>query len=326
LFDKTIASVRMRIQRVLQSINRYVYSASQLSWPTNKLYYKFLLRITGKPTPVIVYTMGKVGSSTIIRSIANSHHDFKAYQVHWLTPKNMQFDETFYYRQEKKFRKSSIARKFRPTYIWNAEYLLEQFDKEPDPEPKWKVVSLTRDPVARNISSFFQNLRLFFGYDINRKALSNNRDRVIRELQDLFYGSFVQESEAIYVDSNPLTWFTDELGKVFDIEVFELPFSVDRGYEIYETPGARILIIKLEKLRSCAESALNQLLGVRNFRLADANRASDKPYSSLYRQFKKSIDLPDYYLDKLYESEYCRHFYTEEEIRKFRKYWTSACR
>ena len=122
------------------------------------------------------------------------------------------------------------------------------------------------------------------------------------EFQNLFYDNFVKESEAIRADGNPLTWFTDELGKGFEINVFEKPFSVNRGFEIYEAPNARILIIKLEKLRSCAEPALNHLLGVRNFKLADPNRASNKPYASLYKDFINSIDLPNHYVDKLYES------------------------
>lgn len=311
-------------RKVLRRIKSLLHSAAKLSWSTHKLYHKNLLKKNARFPPLIVYSMGKVGSSTIIRSVASSPCKFQAYQVHWLARENMQFDEAFYHQQEKKFRNTAVARKFRPTYDWNAEYLLEQFDKTPDPNPKWKVVSLTRDPVARNISSFFQNLELFYGYDIKQKVLAKEKDRVIGELQHLFHDSYVKDSEVIRADANPLTWFSDELGKVFGIDVFEKPFPVDRGYEIYEAPNARILIIRLEKLRSCAEPAMNRLLGVPNFRLADANRASNKRYASLYKEFVTSIDLPDHYLDKLYESRYCRHFYTDEEVRKFRQRWENS--
>ena len=321
-----IKSIRDLGYRVLRRLNSALYRLAQINWSTHKLYYKCSLALNSTPSPLIVYSMGKVGSSTVIRSIVKSNCNIRPYQVHWLTRENMRFDEAFYYRQEVRFRNTPVARRFRPTYIWNAEYLLNRIKKKRRSKSKYKVVSLTRDPVARNLSSFFQNLELFFGYDIKKKAQCKDKIPVLAELQRLFQQNYVENSEVLRADSNPLTWFTVELGDAFNLDVYKEPFDRVDGYQLYDTPDARILVIKLEKLRDCAEFALGEFLGVSDFRLATANVASSKPYASIYKEFVSSVQLPGRYLDKLYDSQYSKHFYTDEEIHEFREYWSGNSR
>ena len=51
------------------------------------------------------------------------------------------------------------------------------------------------------------------------------------------------------------------------------------------------------------------------------NVGSAKVYAPLYKEFKNSIVLPESYVDRMYTSKYMRHFYSEEEIARFREKW-----
>jgi hypothetical protein len=53
----------------------------------------------------------------------------------------------------------------------------------------------------------------------------------------------------------------------------------------------------------------------------DANVASAKAYSTLYRDFMDAIVLPNEYVKKMYASQFAQHFYTAEEIARFTARW-----
>lgn len=267
--------------------------------------------------PIINYQMGKVGSSTVQASLVALGREQPVYHVHFLNPARVRQIEQ---QRRKYFRTEKYGRLRRP---WLYEFLYEQIQKK---DRHWNLITLVREPIARNISTFFENLEVtekaeaavyavrsaYYGFDID-VALEK-----LDPLIELFFERLVHE--------RPLRYFDDEISTVFGIDVFDSEFPRDRGFRIYHGDNADLLLIRLENLDQCAAAAFKAYLGVDGFSLISANVATDKVYAPLYRAFKSRIRLPQDYIDRMYDAEYSRHFYSDEEIQQFRRRWTAGKR
>ena len=100
-------------------------------------------------------------------------------------------------------------------------------------------------------------------------------------------------------------------------------FPVDKGYKLYRDDHADLLLIRLEDLDRCAETAFKEFLDIDGFTLIRTNVASEKIYAPLYKEFKSRIRLSEDYINRMYDSKYARHFYSDEEIRGFCDKWRS---
>jgi hypothetical protein len=168
-----------------------------------------------------------------------------------------------------------------------------------------------RDPVARNISAFFENIIEFFP-DFYTRYAAGELD--IETIVSTFLERFDHDT--------PLVWFDFQMKPVFGIDVFACPFSTERGYSIYYGQNASLLLIKLEKLQDCVESAMKDFLGIDKLAIRNTNVAEGKEYREVYKAFLETVRLPPEYLDRMYDSKMVRHFYEQDEIRTFRKKWS----
>ncbi|MDY6783902.1 MAG: putative capsular polysaccharide synthesis family protein [Cyanobacteriota bacterium] len=291
-------------KRSLQSLLRQNYAVtkaySQLRW-------RWKMRSHFPPNnPLIIYQMGKVGSTTIVESLRRSVPERAIFHVHFLSPEGIAIDDNFY--------RSHLSRIGAiHDHLLESWYLREQLDKQTQAE-KYQVVTLVREPIARNISAFFQTLEYQFGYDIRARSRNLESDDFVRELSELFF----QEDER---HERPLTWFDLELKEVFGVDVFSTEFDRDRGYQIYHSPKAEVLVLKLESLEKCAQSAFQDFLGLNEFTLAKSNVGEGKKYKTLYRRFLHLVEIPEDYIDRMYDSRYTRYFYSDEEIKALRDKW-----
>jgi hypothetical protein len=186
---------------------------------------------------------------------------------------------------------------------------------------RWQVITLTREPIGRNIAGFFENLEVtplepkrrysvksdYYGFEIVLDV--ENMDRLV----DLFF-------ERLNHDT-PLTFFDRELKGMFGIDVFASEFPISKGYKIFRGERAEVLLIRLESLSECAGEAFREFLGIADFALINTNVGSEKEYAYLYKRFRDAIVLPQAYVDRMYNAKYTRHFYTTEEISTFVKRW-----
>ncbi len=266
-------------------LNSYLFSISCHSFSSS------LAKLQGKE-PLIIYQMGKVGSSSILRSLKALKAFAPIYHVHYLTHKSI----------------NNVEKVNKFTH-WANRYLLEQINKG-SKKQKWKLVTLIREPIARNISAFFQNIELPFP-DLDYQEFL--KPEKIDEIIEYFLKN--------YPHKIPLTWLDSQIKSVFDINVYETDFPKTKGYKIYRGDRADLLLLKLENLNQCAEKAFQEFLGVRHFSLVNKNISSKKKYYNVYRRFLDSIKLPSSYINKMYTSKYTQHFYTEEEINLFKSKW-----
>ena len=260
-----------------------------------------------KQSALIIFQMGKVGSTSVYSSLKSLHLNMPVYHVHFLTYEGIHWASQVY-RQG--FSRTGLIGR----HIFDSLHLRQQLDKGLPENGQWKIVSLVRDPIARNISAFFQTLNLEFPeFDYEKKIGSVKSETLVKELIPLFWEKFNHDF--------PLTWFDTEMKSVFNVDVFASDFPEASGYKIYTQGKADLLLFKLETLEKCAPRAFNCFLGIKNFELLKANEAQEKKYYNVYRQFLDNITFPASYIDRMYKSKYVRHFYSEAEIETFRDKW-----
>ena len=118
--------------------------------------------------------------------------------------------------QQRSLRKR-MGRRFREKFY--AEMIYRSYVQ---PKRRLKVITLVREPVANNISMFFQVLGQYLGPDIDPSACDTD------ELIDVFIEK--------YMHSRPLTWLDAEVKTHFGIDIFQHPFPIEKGYS-HHLPG-----------------------------------------------------------------------------------------
>jgi Putative capsular polysaccharide synthesis protein len=226
----------------------------------NRLAFESKLRIA---TPVLVFQMGKVGSLSVHESLRRQH------------PGNVVHTHRFTADHDD----SQVRRLFRWAFL-QARPL--------------DVISLTREPVSRNISAFFQNLERETGSPFAESRFS------LEELRTIFLERYDHEL--------PLEWFDRNIRAIFGIDVFATPFPAC-GVETYERGKVRLLVIRSEIDDTAKVRAIGDFLGLPAFRLVNTNVGADKEYADVYRAFKSQVQLPREYVERMRGSKYFRHFY-----------------
>lgn len=261
--------------------------------------------------------MGKVGSEAIAQSLRESQLNRPVFHLHWLTDRMLRFHEATYKRYNKKAR----GRPFLANYVWEGDYWARRIRKAKSRDAGWDIVTLVREPIARNISAFFQNLVVVHSYDYRKEIARKGQEAVLSDLMELYRQEYIDRPDTLQHDADPLTWFDVEMKPVFDIDVFASPFSRQDGYAIYRENGVRLLVLKLENVKTNAAEAFREFLGLEDFRLTQRNVAASKGYAALYKAFLNRVSFPLDYVDFVYDSKYSRTYYSPAELAHFRERW-----
>ena len=274
----------MRLTRLNSSIRTFGWHfarwLSQRSLLLTSLSYKALFRlweIQGR-LPIVIYQMSKVGSTSIAMSLRNSKK-LAVFQVHAISTSDI--ENSLRSKVQKGKRVYSRA-------IWESKYLNKRFSQHDNSVP-WHVITLIREPIARNISAYFQNIELWCPEICDSRITERVKLEIVKEA---FFDRF-----------NPhdltLRWLDDRLEPVIGIDVYNKPFPFNKGYEIYEDSDFRLLLIRLEDLSSCYEPAVKAFLGIRDCPLVSANIGEEKRYANLYKKFLISGFLKTHKLNQL---------------------------
>ena len=265
--------------------------------------------------PVLVLQMGKVGSKSIQAGLEKLSLDRPIYHAHFLSAARTAETE----RERRKFFRTD-----RQSYLerpWLNQFLLRAY-RDRKANGRWKVVTLTREPVGRNISAFFENLHVKPQAEAGRFIISSDYYRIeptevsvddVGPLRELFYERATHDS--------PVRFFDREIRDIFGIDVLQTGFAAQAGYQIYSGDQADLLVIRLESLGECVGRAFSEFLGADDFTVINRNVGAKKEYAPLYDAFKRKASVTASYADSLYTSEYMRTFYTGDEIAAFRSRW-----
>lgn len=252
---------------------------------------------------ILIYQQGKVGS----RSLSNSIKKKNISQITIHSFHSKIATQLFNNYNSKKYYISKLNNIHYKTKMFFLLKLLKN-------NKKLKIISLVREPISRNISFYFQD------FQIPLMEISSNRDTTISK--NINIEVFIDDFFKNFNHTNGINWFDNELKKYFDLNIYKYPFDKERGYSIIKKDNIEFLIIKLEKLNRLKKGNLfNDFLNVKNFNLTRKNDSKEKWYDCIYKDFKESIVFSEKYINRIYNSKYMRHFYTNEEILKFKNYY-----
>ncbi len=275
------------------------------SYTLSRIYHERRLSAESKKPgePIIVFQMGKVGSTSIVDGLHERIPDSPVFHVHFLTDAGI---------SDAKRRLRILVKRFNANAwcLYESDYVRRYLRKYGGGK-KIKIVTLFREPIARNISSFFYNVNK---YAPDFRSYSRDDELFVDALKHRYLNVFPEHEF-------PLQWFDKELFTMFGVDVYQQEFDKDKGYSIIRTESTEVLVLKLECLKKCVRPAFREFLGIDDFELAESNRSDDQPYNEFYKDFLENVCLPQEYLDRTYNSKYMTKFYTGEEIAQYRMRW-----
>jgi hypothetical protein len=265
--------------------------------------------------PILLLQMGKVGSKSVQAGLEALDLDRAIYHAHFLSRERTALTE----KQRRKFFRTDQYNYLRRP--WLNQFLLRAF-QDRDDQRKWKLITLTREPVGRNISAFFENLEVKPGavageYEIHSDYYNIEPTTVTVRDTDVLTQLFVERA----THDSPLKFFDREIRDIFGIDVFAEKFSPEKGYGIYHSDRADLLVMRLESLAGCAERALHEYLGIESFKIVNRNIGAKKVYAPLYDAFKRGVVIDSGYANTLYDSQFMQTFYSSEEIAAAKSKW-----
>jgi len=232
------------------------------------------------------------------------------YQLHYLSDSGLE-------RVEKWEIEKTPEKKATQTTVFS-KLVRKKIDKYKH-KVKWKIITLTRDPIARAFSSIFQAIET----KKYRELVDDNGqlrvDEILKYLQGEING-FINSS-----NDNACWWFDEEIKSVFDIDVCRYQFNHEEGYNIIRNNKIDILIVRLEDLDNCYNEAISKFLNIKQHEgIHDSNIRKNKLYSDDYSLIKEKIIIPIELCNKLYSSAYMKHFYSNSERENLIIKWSGG--
>lgn len=239
------------------------------------------------PVSLLVYQMGKVGSSSTYRSLSEA--GLKPVHVHYIysdLPHMDRFTET-----SKDFPFHFYVGRVLWYYLRLTSHRL-------------KIITLVRDPIARYISAQFQTL----GHE---PIARDDPNTAVRQLQDT-----VRRGEKV-----TFNWFEREMEPLLGVNPIDEPFDCKAGHALIEAPRADVLVLKLERLSDLIPDVVGPFVG-KKLTISRANVGKGKNYAGYYQEVLERFCLTEEECRRVYSHPHIKHFYSPEEIDEFVQQWT----
>lgn len=254
------------------------------------------------PLPaILVYQMGKVGSRTVYDTLLSLDLANPVYHIHWLSSANIEAEIRHY-------RRAGI---WLPSYVRTGQFVSRQIRRHGERE--WWIITLVRDPIARQLSEFFQLMWLLHPELLDEEGCVRT-EQSLEVVQTVF-----ADYEAATDKCN--TWFDSELKQVFGIDVYSHPFDQEAGYTVIEQGRIRLLVLRLEDL-SRQVGLLGEFVGYRRpIALVRANEAQQHSYAESYKNAVTQFRIPEATCQTIYASRYAQHFFSPAMRAAFVRRW-----
>jgi hypothetical protein len=201
-----------------------------------------------------------------------------------------------------------------------------------------RVVSGTRDPVARSISLIVY-MADFFGHvssPLNPRA-DMSADYVVSYLQETWRWVLERREPdqtfewlLWYMTDGFRSWFASELGVVFGVDVLKGAFERQDAMQRMNTSSADVMIYRVEDMRPEASGYARLLaqastfLGTSLNSFPNVNTSTTRRSRALSEEVRRQFWLPDEMLDAIYGEPVVQHFYDRDEILAFKQKWSRA--
>lgn len=239
--------------------------------------------IRGYPSRVdaIVYSMGKVGSSTVSQSLRTA--GLQCLDVHVLGESRIV---------------AALSKAFKdpdtdiiPEHLADSIFAHNAIRRQ----ERVRMISLIRNPIARNISAVFQNLP---------ERLADDRGEIMKRLRS-------------YSVRTPDHWFKNEFIPVTGVDVFHKKIDSAADHFRFSNGKFDILLIKLETSDARISRLISDFVEA-DIELTRANEASGKWYGPIYREIIANPEcIRGGYVEECANLKYFRTFYLEGERSGF---------
>ena len=242
---------------------------------------------------VLVYQMGKVASSSIYHSLKKYPQHCHTFHTHILTAK----------RIEAKVAKRSISL-FNPDWrIQRSKDLLRNIIEPGHPA---KVITLVRDPFARSISSFFE---------ISSSVSKAPLDPVAA--MHYLESAFFEETNLLHPDY----WFDKEFNHALRLDIFDYPFNPEQGWLRFSKSPYEVLVLSIDLPDKEKAEQISKFVDIPGFEFERKNTSPPGGCFELYNSFKAHIRFPKDAIDKVLNTQYCRHFFDAVRRDALRERW-----
>ena len=253
-----------------------------------KLIYQIKFKVLNfENHPIIILTPGKVGSSSVYKTIKEGT-DYSVFHIHRFSQKGI---------EESKKSHLNSDRKSLPLHLIVSDLLskkLLNYKKDV------RIIVIVREPITREISSFFQNTEMFKTL-IEDKNLNIDNEKAKKLLLARLKTDFCKEIEE---------WFDLEINGNFGVDVFTEDFNNEKKYTIIKHDEVSILFLRMEDLNEIFSIAIGEFLNLKpSLQLKKSNISDVKHYAETYKKVKNSIKLTPETINKIVGSKYFKHFY-----------------
>lgn len=260
----------------------------QIVWrPINFLlaiYFRYILKF--RLAPIVILTPGKVGSSSIYRSLKQSYLG-KVYHVH-----SLDIDSIMKSRKEV----LESDRRSVPFHNLVAYHLAKKLENH---LVKPYVIVLVREPVSRAVSEAYQNSDLISGIIENDGGIDD--EAMMHHL-----GSLLKDPSHA---NKPDDWFNREVLNPFGLDIFSS--GKHEKYTIYDRPKVRLLVLRMEDINKDFLNAIRKLVNDEiEIELLLDNIGSQKWYSESYVSVLSALNNQEY-KSLFKETRYYKHFYSD---------------
>ncbi len=207
----------------------------------------------------------------------------------------------------------SCKEKYKTAHRHSLLYLRELLEKEKDT----LIITGIRNPVDRNLSSYFQHFRDSGFNDIKTKK-NNYKGESGRTPFNL--KTDTKTIIELYFKKDTHDTFNDWFEELFEItNIYDKGFNKDKGLDFYSLPNNNILMIyTIEKLDLNKEE-ICKILDIPN--IGYTNKGEYRDYKEVYKNVKNEIVYKKEYLDKLLDTNIMKFFYHQSDIDEmYKKY------
>lgn len=238
------------------------------------------------PVPVAVYTMGKVGSSSVTDALHEA--GFEALQIHILRGGLRRLERV-------------RAQRPRAQHVVTSIEVTNLIDAGTPPP----IISLFREPIARNVSAFFQNHWRLVGGDINRHSVAEAQRLICEQVGP----------------DEPQQWVDKELGEVAHVEIGR--HRLFEGAAFAEEARWPTLLLRSDLDDQMKAASLRSFLGNDSISVRRTHATSEKAGGDLYGAVKRA-GLPRTYVDACLAQPFVASLLSPEEIEQARQRWTAT--
>lgn len=236
------------------------------------------------PEFILIYQMGKVGSTSLEAAIEKSANLHTLYNNH-----PCPYNHTLRYLGLNAWAKERFLTLVKKAILCRRKEL--------------KIITIFREPLSRNLSMLMQDYAFWHchafrnGY-ISGKSEDANVPRTV--------------FEKAFNHDYPYRWFDNEIKKLTSINIFaESQALIDNGWAIYEKGRYKVLAIEFGMLnRVIKEVEVIKFIG-QKLELKNQNKGAKKWYAPIYNGFDAEWKEC---LKKKYDADFC-----DEELAKIYK-------